>query len=77
MERTTTENWCSLGVRILTQRAKQPNERLIMRSLAGDLQAPVRVVYCQRLPNGRFGVGLQFLGETVNWPNDPLAHSSV
>ncbi len=52
-ERTTTENVCSLGVRILTQRAKEMNERLMIRSLMGDLRTLARVVYCQRLPDAK------------------------
>jgi hypothetical protein len=72
-ERTTTENVCSLGIRILTKRARDLNERLMINSLVGDLRTLARVVYCQRLPDGRFGVGLQFQGITVNWPNDSLA----
>ncbi len=72
-ERTITENVCSLGVRILTQRAKEMNERLMIRSLMGDLRTLARVVYCQRLPDGRFGVGLQFQGMTVKWPKGLLA----
>jgi hypothetical protein len=59
-ERTTTENFCSLGIRILTQRARELNERLWVSSLDEDLRTLARVVYCQRLPDGRFGVGLQF-----------------
>ena len=71
-ERAATENVCSLGVRILTQRAKEMNERLMIRSLVGDLRTLARVVYCQRLPDGRFGVGLQFQGMTVKWPRGSL-----
>jgi hypothetical protein len=67
VERTTTENVCSLGMRVLTQRARELNERLMISSLMGDLRTLVRVVYCQRLPDGRFGVGLQFQGQVVNW----------
>ncbi len=59
-ERTTTENVCSLGIRILSQRARELNERLWVRSLDGDLRTLARVVYCKRLPDGRFGLGLQF-----------------
>ena len=65
-ERTTTENASSLGLRVLTQRAKEPNERLMIRSLVGDLQTLARVVYCQRLPDGRFGIGLQFQGKAFS-----------
>jgi hypothetical protein len=43
------------------------DERLIIRSADGDLRSLVRVVYCQRLEDGRFGIGLQFQGQAVNW----------
>src|SRR6266478_1338545 len=72
-ERTTTENVCSLGIRILTQRARDLNERLMISSLVGDLRTLARVVYCQRLPDGRFGVGLRFQGQAVNWSRSSLA----
>jgi hypothetical protein len=35
----------------------------MIRSVDGDLRTLVRVVYCQRLPDGRFGIGLQFQGQ--------------
>jgi hypothetical protein len=70
-EHATTENVCSLGVRVLTQHARELNERLMISSLAGDLRTLARVVYCQRLPNGHFGVGMQFQGVAVNWPKGP------
>src|SRR5580700_4632862 len=72
-ERTTTENVCSLGIRVLTQHARELNERLMIRSLAGDLRALARVVYCQRLPDGHFGIGLQFQGGAVSWLHDSFA----
>jgi hypothetical protein len=69
-ERTSTENVCSLGIRVLTLHARDLNERLMVSSLAGDLRTFARVVYCQRLPNGHFGIGLQFQGVAFNWPKD-------
>jgi hypothetical protein len=72
-ERTTTENVCSLGIRVQTQHARELNERLMIRSLVGDLRTMARVVYCERLPDGHFGVGLQFQEIAVNWPKDSLA----
>lgn len=65
-ERTTTENVCSLGVRVLTRRSKQRNERLVIKSLA-DLRALARVVYCQPLADGRFGVGITFVEAAFDW----------
>jgi hypothetical protein len=65
--RTTTENVCSLGVRVLTERAMDLNERLMIRSLGGDLRTLARVVYCQRLPDGRFAVGLELSRRVELW----------
>jgi hypothetical protein len=75
-ERTTTENVCSLGVRVLSQQIRALNERLLVNSLLGDLRTLGRVVYCQRLRDGRYSVGLQFQGEAVNWPKTSLAGAS-
>jgi|SRR5690348_13797489 hypothetical protein len=75
-ERTTTENVCSLGMRVLTQKARELNERLMINSIVGDLRALARVVYCQRLPDGRFGVGIQFQGQSINWPAGSVAGAS-
>lgn len=66
-ERTTTENVSSLGVRVLTRRSKERNERLLIKSLADDLRALARVVYCQRLADRRFGVGISFTGAAFDW----------
>jgi hypothetical protein len=62
MERTVTENVSSIGACVLTRRAMEPNERLMVRFLELNPQAEARVVYCQRSPDGRFGLGLQFQG---------------
>lgn len=75
-ERTTTENVCSLGMRVLTQKARELNERLMINSVVGDLRALARVVYCQRLPDGRFGVGIQFQGQSINWLAGSVAGAS-
>ncbi len=65
-ERTVTENVCSIGARVLTRWAMEPNERLMVRFLELNLRTQARVVYCQRLPDGRFGLGLQFEGISMS-----------
>ncbi len=65
-DRTVTENVCSVGARVLTRRAVEPNERLMVRFLEVNLQTEARVVYCQRLPNGRFCLGLHFQGMSMS-----------
>jgi hypothetical protein len=66
-ERSTTENVCSLGLRVLVQRAREMNERLLIKTADGELQTDARVVYCERLLDGRFALGLEFRGEVANW----------
>lgn len=74
-ERTTTENVCSLGMRVLTQKARELNERLMISSVVGDVRALARVVYCQRLPDGRFGVGIQFQPQSNHWHPGSVANA--
>jgi hypothetical protein len=66
-DHAVTENVCSNGVRVLIRRAIEPNERLMLRLFEGDPQTQTRVVYCERLPDGRYGVGLQFQGVATNF----------
>jgi hypothetical protein len=72
-ERTITENVCSRGLRILTDTQMGPDEPLLVSSTTGDLRVQARVVYCQRLRDGRFAVGLYFQGAQVRWPEGSLA----
>ena len=80
---TTTENVCSLGIRVVTDHAREQNDRLMISSLQGDLKRLARVVYCQKLPDGHFAVGLEFQGSGVKWaretksPGAPLAAASA
>src|SRR5947199_10661536 len=75
-ERTTTENVCSLGIRVLSQRDKELNERLLVSSIVGDLRSVARVVYFQRLHDGRFGIVLQLEHRAVSWLKEPLLLSA-
>ena len=76
-EQTTTENVCSLGMRILTGHARQLNERLMITSLRDNMRRLARVVYCQRLPDGHFAVGLQFQGNAVKWAKESASPGTV
>jgi PilZ domain len=61
IEKTTTENVSSRGVRVLTRRALQPREWLWVTSVVGgEMPKPAQVVYCQPVAGELFGVGLQF-----------------
>jgi hypothetical protein len=66
IERATTENVSSGGIRVLIKRALLPDERLRITLLAGSERAtPARVVYCQPLAGAVFGLGLQFEEEVA------------
>jgi hypothetical protein len=60
VERTTTENVCSMGARLVTEHAKGQNEQLMICSPVGDQGRLARVVYCQQQPDGLFKVGVKF-----------------
>jgi hypothetical protein len=66
-ERTTTENVSSLGIRVQTQRARDLNERLMISSLVGGLPSLGRVVYCQRVAENRFALGLELSRRVELW----------
>ena len=73
-ERSTTENICSLGLRALVRRTHELNERLLVKSIDGELQAAARVVYCERLLDGRFALGLEFHEEVSDWLKKSLSY---
>jgi hypothetical protein len=62
LERAKTENVCSFGARIVTRRALKPGDQFLvsLTSNIGKLRTKARVVYCQALSKGLFGVGLRF-----------------
>src|SRR5258706_11373197 len=66
-ERTTTENVCAHGVRVLARRPLQPMEQLLLIAAAGDQRTQASVIYCERLPDGLFAAGLQIHGKPLDW----------
>jgi len=73
-ERSTTENICPLGIRVLVRRARELNERLLIKSADGEFETDARVVYCERLLDGRFALGLEFHGEVAKWVKESVSH---
>lgn len=71
-ERSTSENVCPSGLRVVTRKPRRLNERLLIQSLDGELRIFARVVYCQRLSEGRFGLGLQFEEQPATWRKRPF-----
>jgi len=66
-ERTLTENVSPRGLRAVTKRTWQPGTRLLVTFDREGIQGPARVVYCQRLANDRFAVGLALSAQMKQW----------
>jgi hypothetical protein len=62
-----TENISPRGARVLTNKPWKPNERLNLRSLLGNFRSRARVVYCVKVDNDQFAVGLQLFAAAGKW----------
>lgn len=62
-----TTNVSPHGARVVASKPWNPNDRLDLRSLRGDLRARARVVYCEPLGTNSFAVGLQLIVTTGDW----------
>ena len=68
-EDAVTENVSPLGVRVVVKTPKEPDTLMFLKS-PPRFRVSARVVYCQPLPGGEFGVGLQVQGPSLNWPEN-------
>jgi hypothetical protein len=67
-EKVLTENVSPHGVRVVTKRRRYAGEQARLVPLTGESSGlPARVVYCQRLRDGLFCLGLEFQGRSVKW----------
>jgi PilZ domain len=62
-----TENVSSQGARLITDSICAAGERVRLNALEEHLQLPAQVVYCQRLAERKFAVGLQLDVRVENW----------
>lgn len=62
-----TENVSPRGARVVTSKPWHPNDRLVVRSLLGNLRSRARVVYCQALKGGTYAVGLELSVKVGEW----------
>lgn len=62
-----TENVSPRGARVVTSKPLHPNDRVIVRSLLGNLRSRARVVYCQALKGGTYAVGLELFVKVGEW----------
>jgi hypothetical protein len=59
-EVVSVENISVHGARVTTRRNWQQHDHVIFLAITGDFHTEAEVVYCQRLPDGTYVVGLRF-----------------
>jgi len=62
-----TENVSPQGARVITHSICAPGKLVRLDATAEHLQLPARVVYCQRLEERKFAVGLQLEVRVERW----------
>ena len=62
-----TENVSPQGARLITGSLCPPGRLVRLVAPAEHLRLPARVVYCQRLLDGKFAVGLQLQTRVEKW----------
>ena len=65
-EKTYTDNISAHGARIFSKHAWQPEDVVRITPLNRDV-ACGKVVYCQRMPDNRYGIGVKFPGPQITW----------
>jgi hypothetical protein len=65
-ERTYTDNISPHGARVFSKELWQPGDAVQVSPLNDDSVCGT-VVYCQKLPDDRYSLGIQFRGRSVAW----------
>jgi hypothetical protein len=60
-EGAMAQNVSARGMRVATEHIWRPEDRVFLTSSKCSFRAQARVVYCQRMGNNRFAVGLELL----------------
>jgi hypothetical protein len=66
-ELTYTDNVSAHGARVISSRLWQPGELAQVTSLKDEITIRGIVVYCQKLPDDRYRLGMDFQGSRVTW----------
>jgi len=66
-----TENVSPRGARVITDSICAPGKFVRLDAPEEHLKLPARVVYCQRLDQGKFAVDLQLNGRVKEWQETP------
>ena len=63
-ENVMITNISSHGARVITHRNWQPHDRAILMELTGDFRFYAQVIYCRRLRDDEYVIGLKFARRT-------------
>jgi hypothetical protein len=66
-ENTLTENVSARGVRVLMQQSLRPRQETLVVSQNEGVWSRAKVVYCQRVAENRFAVGLELSARVEPW----------
>jgi len=69
-ETAVSENVSPGGFRLLSNYARNRNDIVEVTLQNTRHQRLARVVYCQKLSDGRFGIGLELLGDPFDWAEE-------
>jgi PilZ domain-containing protein len=62
-----TENVSGHGARVLVERKLQPGQQVLVSSPKEGVQSQARIVYCQRVGESEFLVGLELSAGVEQW----------
>jgi PilZ domain-containing protein len=70
-ETTLTENVSPHGARFLFKREWRPGQYVVVFAPKEGVWSPAQIVYCQRLAESRFAVGLELFTRVERWAKPP------
>lgn len=66
-EKTLTENVSARGARVLMHQMLQPKQQALVISTNEGVWLRAKVVYCQRVAENSFAIGLELSGRVESW----------
>jgi len=66
-EMAIAQNVSARGMRVATEGVWLPGDPVLLSSPESGVRTQARVVYCQRVENDRFAVGLELLAPLGEW----------
>ena len=66
-ELAIAQNVSDRGMQVATEEVWLPGHLVLLSSLESGLHTRARVVYCKRMENNRFAVGLELLAPLGEW----------